>query len=67
MGWISSYCPEGPLDEFHAIAEMTQLAASKETILAVRDQINTASVASLLPKVKCPTLIVHARHDAVHP
>ncbi|WP_299984846.1 alpha/beta fold hydrolase [uncultured Ruegeria sp.] len=67
MGWMSSYCPEGPLDDLRAITEMARNATSKETMLAIRDRINAASVAPLLPKVQCPTLILHARHDAGHP
>ena len=67
MGWVSSYCPEGPFDDLRAITEMARQATSKETMLAIRDRLNGASVASLLPKVQCPTLILHARHDAVHP
>jgi len=67
MGWVSSYCPEGPLEDLRAITEMARQATSRETMLAIRDQLNAASIASLLPKVHCPTLILHARHDAVHP
>ncbi|WP_238365312.1 alpha/beta fold hydrolase [Mesobacterium pallidum] len=67
MGWVSSYCPEGPFDDLRAITEMARQATSKETILAIRDRLNAASVVPLLPGVQCPTLLLHARHDAVHP
>ena len=66
-GWMASYFPEGPFGDLRAITEMARQAGSKETMLATRDLLNAASVASLLPGVQCPTLILHARHDAVHP
>ncbi|MCV2868684.1 alpha/beta hydrolase [Defluviimonas sp. WL0002] len=65
--FMLAYLPEGPLDAIMAAARNFQGSVSKETELALRDAINTVDNTALLPLVRCPTLIVHARHDAVHP
>jgi DNA-binding winged helix-turn-helix (wHTH) protein/pimeloyl-ACP methyl ester carboxylesterase len=66
-GFLISYFPEGPLEVIHQHAAMMQAAANKDMMLKLRDSFNNASIADLLPKVQCPTLIFHARHDGVHP
>lgn len=66
-GFLTSYFPEGPLEDVHEIVKMMQAASTPETMLHDRDAINSASVAHLLKHVQCPTLILHSRHDAVHP
>lgn len=65
--FLLSYFPDGPLDSVRALARLMQRSCPPDTMLALRDLINTASVAHLLPQVRCPTLILHARDDAVHP
>lgn len=61
------YLPEGPEEAARGLTQLMQAGSSPETMLALRDIINQASIMDLLPKVKCPTLIVHGRHDGVHP
>ena len=65
--FMFAYLPEGPLDAIVDAARNFQGSVSKEVELALRDAINTVDNSALLPKVRCPTLIVHARNDAVHP
>lgn len=65
--FITSYFPEGPLEDVRRIVRHMQAACPLEVMPKNRDAINTASVAHLLSQVKCPTLILHARGDAVHP
>lgn len=65
--FLTSYFPEGPLEDLRNMLDMMQAACPRSTMLRDRDAINTASVAHLLEYVRCPTLIVHSRHDAVHP
>ncbi|MCE8537499.1 alpha/beta fold hydrolase [Ruegeria pomeroyi] len=62
-----SYFPEGPLDAIHDMARNMINASSRETMLKVRAAIHDVSLLPLLPQVRCPTLIIHARHDNVHP
>lgn len=65
--FLTSYFPEGPLEDVRDIVNMMQEACPMETMLRDRDTINSASVAHLLQDVRCPVMIIHGRHDAVHP
>ncbi len=62
-----AYYPDGPIDEVYETAEV--LFHSQDAVLhqAARDAINNVSNVDLLGQVQCPTLIVHGRHDAIHP
>lgn len=62
-----AYQPEGPLADVTAFAKMVHEAASPEFELKIRDIINSHSSIDLLGRVTCPVLILHSRHDAVHP
>jgi len=64
---MMAYFPEGPLDVIVDGGRIFQNFMTKETELAIRDALNSVDNRVLLPLVKCPTLIVHARNDAVHP
>lgn len=65
--FLTSYFPEGPLEDVREIVNMMQTACSLETMLRDRDAINSASVLHLLKDVRCPVLVIHGRYDAVHP
>jgi len=65
--FMMAYFPEGPLDVIVDGGRIFQNFMTKETELAIRDALNSVDNRVLLPLVKCPTLIVHARNDAVHP
>jgi DNA-binding winged helix-turn-helix (wHTH) protein/predicted esterase len=62
-----AYQPEGPLEDVTAFAKMVHEAASPEFELKIRDIINSHSSIDLLGRITCPVLILHSRHDAVHP
>lgn len=65
--FLLAYQPEGPLDSVRAYARMMLDAASKDHDLRHRDVINHHSSLQFLPRITCPTLILHSRYDAVHP
>ncbi len=67
VGSLLSYFPEGPLETVREIVREMQTLYSVEQKLYQRDSGNTASVLHLLPKVQCPTLVLHGRGSAVHP
>jgi DNA-binding winged helix-turn-helix (wHTH) protein len=67
MALLMSYFPEGPLEAVQDYVRLMQGAASVSAEIKIRDVINTTSIASLLDQVCCPTLIIHGRHDGVHP
>ena len=65
--FLTSYFPEGPLDDVRDMVRIMQVACPPETMLRDRDALNNVSVAHLLKDVQCPTLILQGRHNAVHP
>lgn len=64
---LFTYQPEGPLEAVRAYARIMQSSTSREAELRHRDIINHHSSKSYLGRIACPTLILHSRHDAVHP
>ncbi|MBS0123180.1 alpha/beta fold hydrolase [Thetidibacter halocola] len=66
-GYLLSYFPDGPLETVRAWVDMMQTSTPKAFALAKREWVNNGSIAEYLSRVRCPTLVVHARHDAVHP
>ena len=65
--FLTSYFPEGPVDAVHDLIRMMQSAKPAETMIRHRDTINNDSISDLLGQIRCPTLIIHSRRDAVHP
>ncbi|PSL17799.1 alpha/beta fold hydrolase [Shimia abyssi] len=61
------YFPEGPLDLAKDIVEIMHKSCPAENMLRMRKSHSDASVADFLPMVQCPTFIVHARNDSIHP
>lgn len=61
------YFPEGPIEAISEGAKIFQDAVSRETELAMRDLMNEIDSSEFLPKVTCPVLVIHGRHDTVHP
>ncbi|MEM8972589.1 MAG: alpha/beta fold hydrolase [Pseudomonadota bacterium] len=62
-----AYYPDGPMDEVYETAEVIFNAFDVEPHQAARDAINSVSNVDLLGQIRIPTLIVHGRHDAIHP
>lgn len=65
--FLLAYMPEGPLDAVRDVAKLMKSALPPENVLGIRDAINEVSNADILPAIQCPTLILHARDDGVHP
>ena len=61
------YLPEGPLEAIIDAARVFQATTTREEELAQRDAINSVDSSSFLKEITCPVLIVHGRHDAIHP
>jgi DNA-binding winged helix-turn-helix (wHTH) protein/pimeloyl-ACP methyl ester carboxylesterase len=61
------YFPEGPFEAILDASRIFQAANTRDTELAIRDAVNNADCSGLLQQVTCPVLVVHGRHDAVHP
>ncbi|MBS0123181.1 alpha/beta fold hydrolase [Thetidibacter halocola] len=67
LAYQLSYFPEGPMDALHELAKLEQVAITETMILDMRDKVNNDSIAEFLPRVRCPTLIIQGRDNAVHP
>lgn len=65
--FMTAYFPERPDDFARGLAAYLQANTSRENILTFRDMINQASVEDCLARITCPVLVIHARHDRVHP
>lgn len=65
--FMTAYLPEGPAEIVPPLVGLMQQSASRAYTLSARERTNTTSVVHLLGQVRCPTLIVQGRNDAVHP
>jgi pimeloyl-ACP methyl ester carboxylesterase len=61
------YWPEGPMEALRERARMVRSVAPEENTLRIRDAFDNVSNAGLLGDIRCPTRIIHGRHDGVHP
>jgi len=65
--YVMAYFPEATAGDLNEMSHLVQAARSKQSMLKIRDASNDASVAHLLARIKCPTLVIHGRNDGVHP
>ncbi len=65
--FMTAYFPEGPAVAMPQLVGLMQQSASRAFMLSNREKSNNASITHLLAQVRCPTLIVQGRNDAVHP
>jgi pimeloyl-ACP methyl ester carboxylesterase/DNA-binding CsgD family transcriptional regulator len=59
--------PDASVEQLRAYAEMRRAATSPENAARVVEVIYKTDVRKLAPRVRCPTLVFHARGDAIHP
>jgi pimeloyl-ACP methyl ester carboxylesterase/DNA-binding SARP family transcriptional activator len=65
--FTSLFCPGATLEQMQAFNELQRESASPENAVRLARAIGEIDVASLLPRVRVPTLVLHARGDAVVP
>lgn len=65
--FMTAYFPEGPAAAMPQMVGLMQQSASRAFTLSMRERSNNASTTHLLGQIRCPTLIVQGRDDAVHP
>jgi DNA-binding winged helix-turn-helix (wHTH) protein len=63
----SIYLPNGTTEQIRWFSEMQRMATSGENAARLRDACDDIDVADLLPQVRVPTLVIHARQDNVVP
>ncbi|MEJ8570223.1 alpha/beta fold hydrolase [Microbaculum marinum] len=65
--FASMFIPDGTSEQLDSLAELQRLTTSPENAARLRAAIDSFDVAALLPQVRVPTLVVHARNDSVQP
>jgi len=66
-GYLSVYLPTATQEQLSRIAENLQKSCPIEVEVLGRSLFNKLSMASHLPRIQAPTLVLHAEGDAVHP
>lgn len=65
--WTTLFKPDAGAEEAEYLNELQRITASPENAALMLGEFRKIDVVDLLPKVSCPTLIVHSRDDAVVP
>jgi pimeloyl-ACP methyl ester carboxylesterase/DNA-binding winged helix-turn-helix (wHTH) protein len=63
----SLYLSDASRAHINSFADMQRLSTSGEVAMRVRMACDNIDFVDLLPKIKVPTLVIHARHDHVVP
>jgi len=63
----SLFMPTATPEQIDSFVKMQLASASPDNAAKIRSAIDRFSVVDLLKKVEAPTLVIHARNDAVHP
>ncbi|MFA7431355.1 MAG: alpha/beta fold hydrolase, partial [Rhodospirillaceae bacterium] len=61
------FLPEGNPEQIKWFAELERVSTSPENAVRVRETSGACDVSALLPGITVPTLVLHARRDAVVP
>ena len=65
--FASIFISDSSKEQLDSLAELQRLCTDADTAARLRWAIDGYSVAGRLGGVRVPTLVLHARHDAVHP
>jgi pimeloyl-ACP methyl ester carboxylesterase/DNA-binding SARP family transcriptional activator len=65
--FTSLFCPGATLEQMEAFNELQRESASPENAVRLSNAVGEFDVTALLPRVRVPTLVLHARDDAVVP
>ena len=64
--FTSSFVPEGTPEQMNWFNELMRASISAENAARLRAAVFDIDVTELLPRVNCPTLVLHCRDDAVN-
>jgi len=64
---LLAYMPECPLEQIDLHARIAHASTTPDGETQLRKMLAEGSILDLLPLLRCPTLVVHSRHDRVHP
>lgn len=63
----SLFIPDGTREQIDSLADLQRQTTSAENAVALRSAVDRFDVTALLAELRVPTLVLHARDDAVHP
>lgn len=61
--FTTQFIPGGSAEQHQWFNEMERLSTSPANAARFMREFNTIDVTALLPQVRCPTLVLHSRHD----
>jgi len=67
QAFSSFYIPDGTREQVESLASQQLMSASPRNAVRLRRAFDSFDVTELLPQVSAPTLVIHARGDAVQP
>lgn len=65
--FAAMFIPDGSGEQVDSLADLQRLTTSPENAAALRHAIDHFDVSGILGQVRTPTLVVHARNDAIQP
>lgn len=61
--FTTQFMPDAPLEYQRAFDEFQRMSTSPENVVRIISEFDRIDVRELAGKVRCPTLVLHARHD----
>lgn len=65
--WTSLFIPDAPAEQMDWFNELQRVTTSPENAVQLLTEAGNINVVDLLPKVQCPTLVLHSAGDAAIP
>jgi pimeloyl-ACP methyl ester carboxylesterase len=65
--FTSQFVPEGTREQMEWFNELQRVSISPENAVRIREAVCNFDVMDLLPRVSCPTLVLHCRGDGIAP
>lgn len=65
--FAAMFIPDGDRAQIEALVDLQHQTTSPENAVALRRAVDGLDVSGLLHRVRAPTLVIHARNDAVQP
>lgn len=65
--FTSMYIPDATNEQMESVVDLQRQTTSPENAVVLRSAVDNFDVSELLERVTVPTLVIHARNDAVHP
>ena len=61
------FAPDSTQEQLDSLADLQRLTTNAANARSIREAVDSFDISDSLPRVRVPTLILHARDDGVHP